>query len=140
MGEVIMRKPGALGGQSLSVEEIEDCEMYICDTSAQALVDACKRCVIVLGPCESSAFIRECEDCICWLACQQLRTRDCKNCTFYLYSKTEPIIETSENLSFAPWTAKYPKCSQQFEQINFDPARNYWNAIFDFSGKADKSH
>ena len=31
------------------------------------------------GPVASSAFIRNCEDCVLVIACQQLRLRDCKN-------------------------------------------------------------
>jgi Tubulin binding cofactor C len=41
------------------------------------------------------------------VACRQLRTRDCHDCTFHLYVKTEPIIETSHNMKFAPFNAAY---------------------------------
>lgn len=145
--EVIIRKHGSLGGlqpaytlQQINLEELEDCEVYVCTSTAQAFVDACKRCVILVGPCESSIFVRDCEDCVIWLACQQLRTRDCKRCTFHLYAKTEPIIETSEDLAFAPWCARYPGCSAQFSKAGFNPARNFWSAVFDFNGEVGRSH
>merc|ERR1712107_54366 len=109
--EIIVRKPGSLGGQQINLENIDECEVYICDPTAQAFADFCKGSMIFMAPCESSVFVRDCEDCIFWLACQQLRTNNCKRCIFYLYSKTEPIIETSEDLSFAPWSARYPKCT-----------------------------
>merc|ERR1712087_429751 len=70
----------------------------------------------------------------------QLRTRNCKRCTFFLYSKTEPIIEMSEELVFAPWCARYPGCTEHFQQKKFPPEGNLWNAIFDFTGKADRSN
>jgi len=145
--EVIVRRPGSLGGlqqaypvQQVNIEELDDCEVYVCTQTAQAFADGCKRCIVLLGPCESSVFVRECEDCVFWLATQQLRTRDCKRCNFFLYSKTEPIIESSEDLAFAPWSARYPGCAAQFEKANFDPQKNFWNAVFDFSGKVDKAH
>jgi len=131
--EVIIRKPGALCGQMVVLDSLEDCEVYICDTSAQIMMDDCKRCTVLFGPCQSSIFVRTCEDCCFWLAGQQLRTRDCQRCTFHLYAKTAPIIETSEELSFGPWAARYPKCISQFEKVSFDPKRNFWNAIYDFN-------
>lgn len=138
--EVIMRKPGSIRGEGITLEKLEDCEVYICDRTAQVFVDFCKRSLILLGPCESSVFVRDCEDCTFWVAAQQLRTNNCRRCGFYLYARTEPIIETSEELSFAPWAARYPSCTSQFGQAGFDLKKNLWNGIFDFSGKADRSH
>jgi len=69
-----------------------------------------------------------------------LRTKDCHRCSFFLYSKSEPVIEDSTDLVFAPWAAKYPRCREHFELAGFDPKRNFWNAIFDFSGKTEKSN
>ena len=134
-GEVIIRKPGSLAGEMLTLDGVEDCEIYACDRTAQVFADFCKRSLILIGPCESSVFVRDCEDCVFWMAVQQLRTNNCRRCTFFLYSKTEPIIETSDELAFAPWSAGYPGSSEQFKQAGFDPERNLWNAVFDFSGK-----
>jgi len=139
-GEVIFRKPGSLSGQQLNLDGLESCEVYICDTSASIFVDFCRDSSILIGPCESSVFVRDCEDCTFWLAAQQLRTNNCKRCTFFLYTKTEPIIETSDELTFAPWSARYPKCSEQFNRAGFDPQRNLWNAVYDFNGKLGVSH
>ncbi|CAE8643101.1 unnamed protein product, partial [Polarella glacialis] len=138
--EVLLRKPGSLGGQQVNLDGLEDCEVYVCDPTAQFFIDFCKGCAVLLAPCESSVFVRDCEDCTFWIAAQQLRTNNCHRCTFYLYSKTEPIVETSTDLSFAPWSAKFPKCSQQFSQTKFDPQRNFWTAVFDFSGDKTKSN
>mmetsp|Transcript_43082 Transcript_43082/g.99191 ORF Transcript_43082/g.99191 Transcript_43082/m.99191 type:complete len:466 (-) Transcript_43082:161-1558(-) len=138
--EVIIRKPGSLHGQQVNLDSLEDCDAFICDVTAQVFLDFCKRSVVLVAPCESSVFVRDCEDCIFWIAAQQLRTRDCKRCTFYLYSKTEPIIETSEKLSFAPWSARYPGCKEHFERVKFDPQKNVWNALYDFSGEEGLAH
>ena len=121
-GQVLVRKQGALAGEQVTLESLEDCEVYACDTTAQVFVDFCKRSLILLGPCESSVFVRDCEDCVFYMAAQQLRTNKCKRCTFYLYSKTEPVIEESEELTFAPWAASYPNCAEQFKRSGFDPA------------------
>lgn len=138
--EVILRKPGSLHGQQVTLENLEDCEVYICETSAQVFVDCCQKTLILLGPCESSAFVRDCEDCTIWCAAQQLRTRECKRCKFYVYSKTAPIIEASYDLTLAPWCAKYPCSGGHFHAMRFDVTRNLWNAVFDFSGEKDRPH
>lgn len=138
--EAIVRKPGSISSQQLNLENLVDSDVYVCDRTAQVFVDDCKRCQVLLGPCESSVFIRGCEGCRFWIAAQQLRTYDCSDCTFHLYSKTEPVIETSTDLAFAPWAAKYPLCTAQFLESGFDAQRNMWNAIFDFSGKHGRSN
>eukprot|EP00927_Polykrikos_kofoidii_P046074 TRINITY_DN4025_c0_g1_i2.p1 TRINITY_DN4025_c0_g1~~TRINITY_DN4025_c0_g1_i2.p1 ORF type:complete len:1805 (+),score=345.92 TRINITY_DN4025_c0_g1_i2:578-5416(+) len=124
----------------LTLEGLEDCEVYICDTSAQVFCDLCKRCTILLGPCESSVFVRDCDHCSIWVASQQFRTNTANSCTFHLYSMTEPIIETSTNLSFSPWSAQYPMCKAHFERAKLKPQRNLWNAIYDFSGVKGKAN
>ena len=141
--EVLIRKSGSLssmGPQSLQIEELNDCEVYICEVTNTIFVDECKRCPILIGPCETSVFVRDCEDCVFWIAAQQLRTRGCKRCKFFLYSKTEPVIEASQELAFAPWSASYPCAKAHFERFGFDPDVNLWNAIFDFSGKKGMSN
>ncbi|CAL1132426.1 unnamed protein product [Cladocopium goreaui] len=88
--EVLIRKDGSLssmGPQSLQIEELDDCEVYICEVTNTIFVDECKRCAMLIGPCETSVFVRDCEDCVFWIAAQQLRTRGCKRCKFFLYSK-----------------------------------------------------
>jgi hypothetical protein len=75
-----------------------------------------------------------------WIATRQLRTRDCKNCTFFLYTFTEPVIESSSDLAFAPFFASYPGLSKHFTETSMDPERNFWSALFDFTGKADTAN
>jgi len=54
-----------------------------------------------------------------------------------LHSHTEPIIESSKDLAFAPFAASYPGVAEHFQEAKMDADRNFWNAIFDFTGKAD---
>eukprot|EP00427_Karlodinium_veneficum_P037253 CAMPEP_0169297088 /NCGR_PEP_ID=MMETSP1016-20121227/65511_1 /TAXON_ID=342587 /ORGANISM="Karlodinium micrum, Strain CCMP2283" /LENGTH=1357 /DNA_ID=CAMNT_0009388571 /DNA_START=1 /DNA_END=4071 /DNA_ORIENTATION=+ len=138
--EIVMRKPKSLHDQQINLEDLDDCEVYVCDLTEQVFIDACKRCLILLAPCNTSVFVRDCEDSVFWIATKQFRTRNCQRCTFHLYSKTEPIIEMSSDLVFGPWCAKYPKCTEHFSQAGFDPEKNLWNALFDFSGLHDRSN
>ena len=61
------------------IESCTDCSIYVHDQHAQATIDLTKDSVIVMGPCASSTFVRNCSDCKMVLTTQQLRLRDCKN-------------------------------------------------------------
>merc|ERR1712139_575634 len=104
-GSLIVRKPGAFGehdGVDFALAELKDCTVLICDRTEQISIDFLENCYVLLGPCNTSTFIRDCKNCTFWCATRQFRTRDCKSCDFYLYSNTDPIIESSENLRIAP--------------------------------------
>lgn len=44
----------------------------------------------------------------------------------YLYVLNEPIIETSSNLTFAPYNVAYPLLDQHVAAVGFDPSANKW--------------
>ena len=66
----------------------------------------------------------------------QLRTRDCVNCRFYLYSKTEPIIETSTKMEFAPFNGAFKGHAEAMRGANLQPDHNLWFAVYDFNDEA----
>ena len=68
----------------------------------QMQADRVSNCKIFIGPCSESVFLRNLTNCKVTVACKQLRTRDCVNCDIWLYAKTDPIIETSHHMRFAP--------------------------------------
>lgn len=95
------------------------------------------------------------------MACKQLRTRDCTNCTFFLYCISEPIIEMStgmkvaflshESARFMPrslvctnqrtwqfgcFNGGYPEQAAHMERAGLDPRVNKWSMIFDFNDEA----
>lgn len=62
---------------------------------------------VFIAACVDSVFVRNCVGCVFTVACKQLRTRDCTDCEFRLYCKTEPIIETSTRLAFGQFNGAY---------------------------------
>jgi len=132
-GELCEKLPGTIEGQPFALEDLASCEVRLLDHSDQVTVDVLKECQVFIGPSCESVFIRDCEDCVFTVACKQLRTRDCKRCIIFLYSKTEPVIETSSDLTFAPFNGSYPGLSEHFKAANLDPAVNLWQKIFDFN-------
>ncbi len=55
-----------------------------------------------------SVFLRDCENCSILAACQQFRVRDNKDVSVFLACASEPIIETSKRIHFAPYQLFYP--------------------------------
>uniref|UniRef100_A0A6U2EBU0 Protein XRP2 n=1 Tax=Hemiselmis andersenii TaxID=464988 RepID=A0A6U2EBU0_HEMAN len=135
--QVCIKPPGAINGQMFIVEDCEDCDIYVCDNTAQVQVDYCKRCRIFIAPSESSIFIRNCEDCKCIFACQQLRTRECVNCDFLLYVSTAPVIEESKNMRFGCFRFFYFSLAQQFEAAKLSVYDNKWSEVYDFTPGKD---
>mmetsp|Transcript_11472 Transcript_11472/g.23485 ORF Transcript_11472/g.23485 Transcript_11472/m.23485 type:complete len:365 (-) Transcript_11472:23-1117(-) len=133
-GETLVKED--MKGQQFLMEESEDCSVYLLDLVASLTVDYCTNCTLVTGPVESSAFIRNCKDCVFVLAVGQFRTRECTNCKFFLYSSTEPIIETSRNLSIGCYTYHYFNMASHFEKSKLSVWNNKWSEVYDFTPSA----
>ncbi len=71
--------------------------------------------------------------CVVVVACNQLRTRDCHNCSFLLYCLGDPVVEMSTNCHFAPSTGSWPSLDQQYIRASLAPTDNHWREVFDFS-------
>lgn len=138
-GCTVWRQPGAVcaPGAQMNIEDLVDCKVYVCDRTEQTFVDECSGCEVLIGTCEGATFVRDCRQCTFWVATRQLRTRNCVGCNFFLHSHTEPIIESSKDLGFAPFAASYPGLAQHLSQAAMDPGKNFWNAIYDFTGRLD---
>ena len=131
-GDDLLRKPDSLRGTDLVVEECKDTTVALCDHSSQVQVDALRNCRVLVGPCAGSVFVRNCSGYSLSIAARQLRVRDCTDVTFYLYTCTEPVIEASSNLRFAPFNSSYPQQSIHFTKANLDPSANLFWAVYDF--------
>ena len=53
----------------------------------------------------------------------------------YLYALNDPIIESSSNLTFAPYNVAYPLLDEHAKTVGFDTSVNKWDLIFDFNKK-----
>ncbi|GMI44319.1 hypothetical protein TrCOL_g11365 [Triparma columacea] len=123
-------------GQQFLMEESSSCSVYLLDLVASLTVDYCTSCTLVTGPIESSAFIRNCKDCTFVIAAGQFRTRECIDCRFFLYSSTEPIIETSRNLTIGCYEYHYFNMAKHFEKSKLSVWNNKWSEVYDFTPSA----
>ncbi len=83
-------------------------------------VDDCSDCKFILGPCDGSIFIRTSKNCSISLISKQLRFRDCENLKIYTYSPSDPVVENSSLIHFAPFNIKFPGLKDLFIKANFN--------------------
>lgn len=102
-------------------------------------MDRCTDTTFFLGPIAGSVFFRDCKNCKISVACSQFRCRDLYDSEVYLYAANDPVIESSANLTFAPYNLAYPQLKEHAAKANLDPEVNKWELIFDFTTQADGS-
>jgi len=131
--ESLVKQQGSISGQQFIIEESSGCDMFLLDHIACVTVDLCDDCRIVTGPIESSIFIRNCNNCVIYTVCQQLRVRDCTNLKIYLCSTTGPIIETSRHITFGCYNYNYFGLTDHFRAAGLSVWNNAWHEVYDFN-------
>ena len=119
--------------------DIADCTdsvLVVADHCEQIQIDCCKGCRIFIGACTSSIFIRNCDNCVFYTCCRQLRLREVTNSVFYTYSMSEVHIEETNTVKFAPFNGGYPEHGDHLRKANLDPDYNLWYDIFDHNDPA----
>ena len=116
-----VKNPGDVDGQQFDIGDCENCTLVIMDHCEQVQIDMLKNCRVFVGACASSIFIRNCENCVFYTSCRQLRLREVVNSTFYIYSMAEVHIEYSNAVRFAPFNGGYPDHARHMQTANLDP-------------------
>ena len=84
---------------------------------------------------KGSIFFRDCKRCTIQVACSQFRCRNLYDSRIYLYAMNDPIIESSDNLVFAPYNVAYNGLAAHAASAGLDTQTNKWDQIFDFTEK-----
>ncbi len=132
-GATVVRAPGTLCGAQFIIADCEDCDICLLDNTSTVSVDRCKGCRILVGPCDSSVFIRDCRDCTFAVATRQLRTRDCRDIDMRLFCGTAPVIEKTRRLRLACWEGGWFELERQLDVCALSPFQNRWAQVHDFT-------
>ena len=95
-----MKLPGTVDGQPFEICACHEVELLLLDHSDQVQIDKVHDSRIFIAASSEGVFIRDCSNCTFAIACKQLRVRDSADCNVYLYTKTEPVIESSSNIRY----------------------------------------
>jgi hypothetical protein len=90
-------------------------------------------CKIVMSPSDGSLFIRTSKNCEVSAVCKQLRFRDCHNIKIFAFCPSDPVVETSSLISFAPFNYSLPNLKYLFEKASFSICENKYKSVYDFS-------
>ena len=58
----------------------------------------------------------------------------------YVYSKSEPAIEKSTNIRFAPYMMRLPGLAKLFSLSGMDPGANHWSEVYQFGYEKEKGN
>ena len=132
--ETIYRHFGDLNGADFKLRKNKNCEIYILDWSKGMYIDDCEDCTIVCGPIDGSIFIRGSKNCKISLIARQVRFRTCENIEIYTYCPSDPAVESSFNIYFAPFNAFFPHLTSLFEKGGFkQEEKNHIDTPYDFT-------
>lgn len=137
--EPLIKKPGEIDGQMFDIADCSGVTIVLMDHCEQVQIDQVKNSRIFIGACTSSIFIRNCENCVFYTCCRQLRLRDVSKCDFYIYSMSEVHIEFTSDVRFAPFNGGYPEHESHLKIAQLDTSHNLWYDIFDHNDQA-KTH
>jgi len=135
-----MRKPGEIRGYDFVIDNLTNCNVYLLDHSAQITIDDCSQCNFWFGPVNGSVFFRDCENCTVSVSCSQFRMKSCTNFDVFCYAASDPSIEYSKGLRFAPLRLSYPDQDVHFRNAKLDNGSDFWSQVFDFNQVEGESH
>lgn len=119
-GTTIYKHYGDVEGFNFKIRRNSNCTLYILDYCSGMFVDDCENCNIITGPIDGSIFIRTSKNCSISTISRQVRFRDCENIKIYTYCPTDPAVESSFNIFFAPYNAFFPHLKELFIKGKFD--------------------
>mmetsp|Transcript_8607 Transcript_8607/g.7704 ORF Transcript_8607/g.7704 Transcript_8607/m.7704 type:complete len:369 (+) Transcript_8607:53-1159(+) len=129
--EPLIKKPGDIDGQMFDISDCNNVTIILMDYCEQVQIDQVHNSKIFIGACVSSIFIRNCENCIFYSCCRQLRLREVTKSKLFIYSMSEVHIEYSNQLQFGCFNGSYPEQLQHLSLANLDITNNLWYDIFD---------
>jgi hypothetical protein len=132
-GVDVYRSPGSLSGQDVWISDATDATIALCDHLGALRIDRVRRCRIYVGAVAGSVHLEDCVDCVLVLASRQIRIHTAQRCDFYLHVQSNPIIEHSSALRFAPYCLRYAERAAHAAAARLDEARNLWEEVQDFN-------
>eukprot|EP01059_Diplonema_ambulator_P005434 TRINITY_DN15167_c0_g1_i1.p1 TRINITY_DN15167_c0_g1~~TRINITY_DN15167_c0_g1_i1.p1 ORF type:complete len:279 (+),score=95.59 TRINITY_DN15167_c0_g1_i1:51-887(+) len=89
-------------------------------------------CTVFIKPIDGSVFIDSCKSCTFIVACRQLRVHTTTHSSFYLHCASEPIIEDTTNVTFAPYLWDFPGKQALIDSTTLGGCSNKWDQVNDF--------
>ncbi len=130
--ETIILRAGELNGRDLSLARLKRCRVFVGDWMGGARFVSLEECEVFLGPVAGSVHIDHVSDSRFHLASRQIRIHHATRCAFSLLVLSNPIIEHSTALRFAPYDFSFPEREPLFVRTELAGKPNRWAEVNDF--------
>ena len=131
--EEITKHYTEVNGADIKIRKNKNCKIFILDNCGGMFVDDCQNCKIIVGPIEGSIMVRTSKNCNISVIARQIRFRDCENIKCFAYCPSDPAVESSFNIFFAPYNSFFPHLKELFVKANFIKEKNHINNPYDFT-------
>ena len=131
--EEITKHYTEVNGADIKIRKNKNCKIFILDNCGGMFVDDCENCKIIVGPIEGSIMVRTSKNCEISVIARQIRFRDCENIKCFAYCPSDPAVESSFNIFFAPNNSFFPHLKELFVKANFIKEKNHINNPYDFT-------
>jgi len=105
---------------SLFIENLKDCDVYILFNFKAFYAKEIKRCKLFIGSIYGGSHITDCIDSSIYLVTHQLRIHKTHNTNFSIIVSSNPIIEDCSGLIFSNLKIKYQDFETNLNVINFN--------------------
>jgi hypothetical protein len=85
-------------------------------------LDRIEGCRLFLGPVAGSVHLEHCVDSVVFVASRQIRIHAAQRVDFYVHVLSNPIIEHSSQVRFAPYALDYEELAEHMRQADLDLA------------------
>ena len=123
------RLPDSIKGQPFSIEEVQDCEISLLDYTASLRIIRCEDTTIRCGPTKGICRVEGCRGCMITVACSHLIISECQDLIVFLLTASEPVLDSSSQITFAPYNLAYPFLHSHFSRAELDPTKNLWSRV-----------
>eukprot|EP01084_Bolivina_argentea_P033907 62697_1 len=131
--ETIYKECGSINGSDVCLSNLVNCTISICDHIGALRMNNIKHCEIICGPISSSLHVEYIENSTINAVMRQCRIHHCKDTKFYIHVNSEPVIEHSNNVQFAPYDVRYKELTENWNASEVDRNTNQWNKVKDFN-------
>lgn len=115
----------------ITIDNCSDCLIILLGVAKTVTIDECKNIKVICFSADS-LYIRNSTNVTVMAVCGQYRCRDCRILKLYLHSGTQPVIESSQKVSVAPFYVDFDGIERYLKDLAISKFANYWDKIHDF--------
>ena len=120
------------GAGGFCLEDLEGCEVFLPGVAAVLRLRGLRGCRIYAGPVQGPFFADGLHGCEVHVASRQVRIHDSTDTTFAVRVASQPIIEGTTGVRFAPYGWDYASLDADLARAGLEECSGQWAEVNDF--------